>query len=332
LKRKLLVICHNCRFPNMPGASVCLTCKQPLPEDAEEASADSFDSDMADLEGETQTFPRPRARPDETRMHVTRKKDEPTSKVQKIGTPRAPTRSEAEGRVWRAWDDAPTVAWLHCEPLPPIPLGPKRVVTMGRGADCDLVLPHSTVSRVHAQIRMLGRQLVLEDKSRFGTFLNSRQVSSAQIELGDRLTIGPYEIKILSPEAGSSHEPHGEETRPLDLSPFRKGLENAELIGSLERISLAEILQGFEFNGKTGTLKVTATDHEGFLVVREGQPLFAVLGEQRDDDAVLTMLDFKEGSFAFWSEEQQGERTMTCKLTHLLLEHSRRQDERSLGE
>ena len=322
MKRKLLLICDSCKFPNMPGAEVCLTCKQPLSEHAQQLK-EPLDEPYHDVE--TQTFARPGSRPDDTRMHITR------SKVKPVDQPKPPTARKEESKVWRAWEDA-AVAWLACDPLPPIPLGPKRVVSMGRGADCDLVLPHSTVSRVHCQIRVLGRQLVLEDKSRFGTFLNGRQISSAQLELGDRLTLGPYEIKILSAaEVHEKHEPQGEETRPLEISPFHKGLENAELIGSLQRVSLSEILQGFEFNGKTGTLKVTAHDVEGILVVAEGLPQFAVFDDLRDRDAVLAMLSQTDGSFAFWSQTQQGEKTMSGKLTQILLEHSRRQDEAGQG-
>ena len=66
-------------------------------------------------------------------------------------------------------------------------------------------------------------------------------------------------------------------------------------------------------------------------MVAEGLPQFAVFDDLRDRDAVLAMLSQTDGSFAFWSQTQQGEKTMSGKLTQILLEHSRRQDEAGQG-
>ena len=46
------------------------------------------------------------------------------------------------------------LAWLCCDLMPPYPLGPDPEVTIGRSHECDLVLPHNGVSRLHGVLRM----------------------------------------------------------------------------------------------------------------------------------------------------------------------------------
>ena len=325
-----LLICAECKFPNMPGARSCLTCKAPLKPRSE--------SGPAPRDGEAG---RSTVRLD--RRLLDADPDDPALRPAIADTPTRPFVRPRGGGLLRPVElraepaetpDGPIVGWLRCEPLPPIALGPKRAVTMGRGQDCDLILPHPTVSRVHAVVRVLGRQLVLEDRSSYGSYLNARPVSSSQLQVGDRIGIGPYEVRVLAPDASEQESEEGEEhTQPLDFASFRQVPAQAELLGSLERVSLLEILQTLELHGKSGTLKVTSGSIAGELMVREGRPLCAVMGELRDDEAVLSMVLLREGSFCFWGGGLPGEvqATMTTSLTRLLLEASRRLDESDLS-
>lgn len=326
-----LLICVECKFPNMPGARTCLTCKAPLKprsaggpltaptEPPSEAGRSTVRLDRRLLEGGD--IPHPIA-------------DTPTRPFVRPRGGGLPRPVELRSEPVPITPDGPIVGWLRCEPLPPIALGPKRTVTMGRGPDCDLILPHPTVSRVHAVIRVLGRQLVFEDRSSYGSFLNARPVSSAQLSVGDRIGIGPYEVRVLAPDASEQESEGGEEhTQPLDFTSFRQVPAQAELLGSLERVSLLEILQTIELHGKSGTLKVTSGSLAGELTVREGRPQNASLGELRDEEAVLSMVLLREGSFCFWGGELPPDVpvSMTSSLTRLLLEASRRQDESDQG-
>lgn len=209
------------------------------------------------------------------------------------------------------------IAWLCCDPFPPIPLGAGAVLTIGRDPECAMILPHDAVSRVHAVVRCLGKELVLEDRSTFGTWLNGKRVGQKKIVPGDNLRIGPYEIAVrfapARPKDGS-----GEETRPLGQFDA-----NAALQGRLEKIALAEVLQHIEFNQKTGMLRVES----GRLAVYEGRPIWAELGKVKGEAAILAMLALKEGSFSFVAKVEPGERTIETSFTAILLEASRRSDE-----
>ena len=67
--------------------------------------------------------------------------------------------------------------------------------------------------------------------------------------------------------------------------------------GRLDSINLFEILQALEFNGKTGTLQVFETGHaDGRLIVNEGTPVYAAIGDLTGERAVLSLLSHQEGS------------------------------------
>lgn len=69
--------------------------------------------------------------------------------------------------------------------------------TIGRGSDCDLVLPLITVSRVHAQIERYHSGYLLRDlESPNGTFLNASRVLADEPQ---RLKDGDY-IGLGAPE------------------------------------------------------------------------------------------------------------------------------------
>ncbi len=71
-----------------------------------------------------------------------------------------------------------------------VPLS-RSVTVVGRGAEADLRLPDTGVSRVHAEVHLDGdRARVVDLGSTNGTLVNGRRVSEAALSHGDRLDIG----------------------------------------------------------------------------------------------------------------------------------------------
>jgi hypothetical protein len=248
--------------------------------------------------------------------------------------PRAPTTAAPEpihppvSQVPRIDPNDPRiVAWLCCDPFPPVPVGPEPLLTLGRGPTCGLVLPHPGVSRTHAVVRVAGQDLVFEDRSTYGSYVNGARVLNHTLAVGDTLILGPYEIRVrATAEVKAKARVEGEETRPLES--FRS-LPSAEAMsGRLEKSSLGEVLQTIEFNQKTGTLEVFAdSGTQGQLVLYEGVPMFARFGDLEDEEAVYAMVGQRKGYFSFRSKIEAGERTMKITITGLLLEANRRLDE-----
>lgn len=84
-------------------------------------------------------------------------------------------------------------------PGAPVPLVLDRsVLTIGRSSSCDLVLPDSSVSRHHAEIRLRAEGGVLSDLgSRNGTYINGqRVVGSCAIQPGDVIRIGNTQLVV----------------------------------------------------------------------------------------------------------------------------------------
>ena len=66
-----------------------------------------------------------------------------------------------------------------------------EVFTIGRGGDCELVLPERQVSRYHVKIRFENGRYLLEDLgSKNGTHLNGTQIQGiAPLQDGDEIQI-----------------------------------------------------------------------------------------------------------------------------------------------
>lgn len=223
-------------------------------------------------------------------------------------------------------DDPRIVAWLHCEPFSPVPIGITPVLSLGRAPDSDLVLPHPGVSRTHGVVRVAGQDVVFEDRSTYGSYVNGERVLTRRLQVGDTLLVGPYEIKVRSTqEVRDRVHSEGEETCPLQS--FTNLPSTDAMSGRLEKSSLSEVLQTIEFNQKSGTLEVFTDAAHGHLVVYEGVPMFAEFGDLDDDEAVFAMIAQRRGYFTFRSKIEAGEKTMETTITGLLLEANRRLDE-----
>jgi hypothetical protein len=68
-------------------------------------------------------------------------------------------------------------------------------VLLGRSRECEVVISDPNVSRRHAELRRDGRRWVIADLgSTNGVKVNGRRVDRAQLEPGDRITLGLTEL------------------------------------------------------------------------------------------------------------------------------------------
>jgi DNA-binding winged helix-turn-helix (wHTH) protein len=74
----------------------------------------------------------------------------------------------------------------------------KDVTTIGRSESCDVVIPHSTVSRLHARIAQEHDRYVLSDAgSANGTFVNGELLDDGhQLATGDEIWLGSSVVAL----------------------------------------------------------------------------------------------------------------------------------------
>src|SRR5215216_2895598 len=73
----------------------------------------------------------------------------------------------------------------------------ERGIQIGRALDNDIVLNHVIVSRRHAEVMLRGREAWVADLgSRNGISVNRLRVKEEQLNDGDILQIGPFEIRF----------------------------------------------------------------------------------------------------------------------------------------
>ena len=77
------------------------------------------------------------------------------------------------------------------------------VFVVGRSSGCDLVVPHVSVSRKHAEIQVLGECVTVVDlESRNGTFIDDARIQSSVLAVGQKVTFGGVPFLLMS----ESHE------------------------------------------------------------------------------------------------------------------------------
>lgn len=76
-----------------------------------------------------------------------------------------------------------------------------RPVVVGRGTQCDIVIPGTHLSRRHAELAVQGKFLRVKDlQSANGTFVNDRRIDNAIAHSGDRLRLDVYTFRLVGPE------------------------------------------------------------------------------------------------------------------------------------
>lgn len=96
------------------------------------------------------------------------------------------------------------------------------------------------------------------------------------------------------------------------------------LSGTIDKMSLLEILKLLNSGKMTGCLKVTNSYGKGELYVKAGQIIHCVAGSSIGEAAVTTMLSWIEGSFSFQTDIDAPEETIKIPTQQLLLDNARK--------
>jgi CRP/FNR family cyclic AMP-dependent transcriptional regulator len=175
----------------------------------------------------------------------------------------------------------------------------------------------------------------------------------ATLETGDcfgemsLVTGEPASAEVLSRESGSILEIHRDDfprlvgqipalgltlarilsarltrTSSYVIEQIRKGI-----LGRLELIPPAELIQAMNVSNQTGVLSVLTGDETFTLYFENGQPLDAALGSVTGEEAVYQFMTWHQGSFRFEPGPVEKPRTVRVDAMGLLLEGLRRRDE-----
>ena len=75
---------------------------------------------------------------------------------------------------------------------------PKNKILIGRGEECDLILPNVSVSRVHAEIQITRSGVTISDvASENGIRVKGKHVREAELTSGDEILIGNFSLVFL---------------------------------------------------------------------------------------------------------------------------------------
>jgi pSer/pThr/pTyr-binding forkhead associated (FHA) protein len=215
---------------------------------------------------------------------------------------------------------------LFCPPHPPVALGPRDTVSIGRSRGCDLRLPGGDASRRHAEIAGGPDGFTITDLgSTNGTFVNDQRIQKHELQPGDRVEIGNSMITFC--QVGGGLENIGLE-RELERTIQVERPTGAQVFeGELAEIPPFALLQILEMGSKSGLLSIEADQAEGRLWLANGAPIHAETKRHSGFDAAVEIVNFTGGRFTFQPREDAAERTILASVTELLLEASRILDE-----
>ncbi len=102
---------------------------------------------------------------------------------------------------------------------------------LGRSRHANTQLPDTSVSRVHCEIEIRNKRVLLTDlDSASGTFVNNQRVSECVLRDGDVVRIGNTQMKVENPESDNSDK---ETLPPATNIPARPVLRTAEKLHEL---------------------------------------------------------------------------------------------------
>jgi hypothetical protein len=215
------------------------------------------------------------------------------------------------------------------------PLRMEREIVIGRSSDLDMVLVEDMVSRKHAKISTVGKEIVISDMgSTNGTFVNGEKVKKQRLKEGDRILIGTSIIKLVA--VASDAQPSEAEARArLESNAQRRSAQSGQtqrpMSGSIEEIPLPDLLQLLSTSRKSGVLAIRSDFGTGRIYLRKGQIYYASLDDNfnlKPQKAIYRLLTWTRGAFEL---EPPDERTVMEEIQEsteaLLMEGMRQLDE-----
>jgi hypothetical protein len=97
--------------------------------------------------------------------------------------------------------------------------------------------------------------------------------------------------------------------------------------GSLKELPLPDIIQLVSVSGKTGKFTLTRDSDRGFIYLKNGQMVHAMVGDLIGEEAIYSLAIWNQGEFQFNPGEEPDRQTITKSNTNLLMEAARRLDE-----
>ena len=215
---------------------------------------------------------------------------------------------------------------LFLPPQPPVALGKKGSLVIGRSRTCDLTLASPDASRRHAEIVTLASGYLVRDLgSTNGTWVNGERIEERPLRSGDRIEIGGdlMTFCVVDPALETADASAGEAKTMLMERPAL-----GECIrGDLAEIPPFAVLQMLEMGRKTGVFQVETHEGTGRLWLGSGAPIHAETKTLRGFDAAVAIVHATTGRFSFEPNRAAPERTIQASVTELLLEASRQLDE-----
>lgn len=204
----------------------------------------------------------------------------------------------------------------------PFALDEQTNFTIGRGDENVISLPTNQVSRVHALIKWDGEGFaVIDKKSTNGTHVNDEAISRRRLKHGDRIGIGPFELRFF--EAGGD---------PSALAPLADSSTGVITIpgafsGDLTQVATSEVCQLIELHRKSGILTFDEGERRGRIYFANGRAIHAEFREFLGEVAALELLTLREGRFRFFARDVSVMPTIERPVQALLLEAARKMDE-----
>lgn len=97
--------------------------------------------------------------------------------------------------------------------------------------------------------------------------------------------------------------------------------------GSLKELPLPDIIQLVSVSGKTGKFTLSREHERGFIYLKNGQMVHAIVGDLIGEEAIYALAIWNAGEFQFAPGEEPERQTITKSNTNLLMEAARRLDE-----
>lgn len=228
--------------------------------------------------------------------------------------------------------------WLNVEGYEPQALSATKPFVLGRSAQgTDLRLNHPLVSRRHVRLTIENGIVYIEDLgSANGTVVGTFDITGKKVALEGNSTfwIGPFCLKVSRDQIQKDENPSASFTTQLSLKLNDKASLGISYSGEISNeMPVSELLQGVEFNEKTGTLFIEGTRCQGLMSFKHGRPHVSEChgdgGVLKGEDAFYRLLAVNDGTFSFARSVDESPANLSITITGGIFEFTRLQDEQA---